>query len=80
MSAKKMADVFYAVLMCDAHITSIHHFGQPFTRKQNTYNQASIMMNIEESQLSKFEELAGLELKVQYPLQVNTSNHGHERG
>lgn len=72
MGKGKMADVLYAVIMCSAKITSTFGIGiYQYSRLQNCYNTVDIMIEIDESKISKFESLASLRLEEPQQAQVN---------
>lgn len=74
MSTKKMADFMYAVIMHKASITDTYTIGAyKYSRKQNAYNGANIMISIEEESISAFEFMTGLKLNEQPKLTIN--NH-----
>lgn len=64
MSNTKMADVMYALLMTQAELTSSIHFGESYTRKQNSYNVAHTRIQIREIAIPVFEEITGLKLEI----------------
>jgi len=71
MSKNKMADLLYAVIMCNAKITSTFTLGKSFTRLQNAFNCADLKIEIDETHIKKFEEMAGVTLIIPQKANVN---------
>lgn len=68
LSTNKLADVMYALVMCHAHLTSSHGVGiYNYTRKQNIHHSYDFLIEIDEDNVSKFEELSGIEIKPYNP-------------
>lgn len=63
MSTKQMADVMYAVVMTHAKITSTFGVGiYEYDKSINSRHTCWVMVGLEESELSKFQQLSGLQL------------------
>jgi hypothetical protein len=72
MSASKMADVFYAVIMTKARVTQTFGVGiYKFERFQNAFNHVDIMMEIEEEQIENFVSMTQVELEMPQQVQLN---------
>lgn len=71
MSKNKLADFLYAVIMCDAKITSTFTLGKGFSRSQNAYNMAELMIELDETHIKKFEDMAGVRLELPQKANVN---------
>lgn len=71
MSKNKMADLLYAVIMCDAKITSTFSLGKGFSRSQNAYNNADLMIKLDETHIKKFEDMAGIRLELPQKVNIN---------
>lgn len=59
MSAKKMADVLYALIVCHGRPFSIFRLDQEQTRKQDTYNLCNMRIEIAPENEADFEEMSG---------------------
>lgn len=65
VSDKKMSNFLYAIFMTKAKLQSYHYLGlENYTRSQNSGNIINVVIGIEEDNISKFEELAGVTLKT----------------
>lgn len=72
MSTRKMASILYAVIMTKARISSTFGVGiYQYSRDQNTYNGVDIMIEVDEQELTKFEELANVKLENPQQVRVN---------
>lgn len=71
MSQKVMANIMYAIIMTSAKITSSYTLAYQYTREQNSWNGADIMIEIYEKNIWKFEELSGIKLEQQGKLNIN---------
>lgn len=71
MSKNKMADLLYAIIMCSAKVTSTFTLGKSFTRAQNAFTGADLMIELEEKDIPKFEEMSGVTLVVPQKAHIN---------
>lgn len=64
MSTKVMANVLYAAFETAAEFTTIWNMNRgEYTRKQNTYNTGYLKVHIHPDEITKFNELSGLQLQ-----------------
>lgn len=62
----------YAIIMTEAKVTSTFALGASgYTRAQNAYNIANVMVVLEADMVAIFEDLAGVELREQGALTLN---------
>lgn len=66
-----MANVLYAVIMCQAKIVSTFTLSKEYSRKQNTRNGAWVKVHLEDRMIPKFEELSGIKLEQPERVGIN---------
>lgn len=72
MSQKKLADIMYAIIMTKASVKSTYGAGiYRYSRSQNAYNGVSVLIMINEAEISKFEDLTGIVLEDPQKVHVN---------
>ena len=68
MTVNKMADTMYAIIMTKAKLTSSFCLCYDWGRRANCQHNADIMIEIEDTEIEKFQRLANVILKA--PMQV----------
>lgn len=72
LSDKAMSSLLYAIVMCKVTLLKTHGIGiYRYTKKQNRTHFYEFSLSIDESLISKFQELSGVELED--PISVHTN-------
>ena len=78
LSTKGLSNFMYALLVCEAELTSSLSFGlREYSRKQMSRGQSTIMIAIREDRVAEFQEIAGVKLSV--PVVANEFNNNRTK-